>query len=453
MAAAAAASLGLGAGLASVGCSSSGGADSAGGAGEEAGLAYPAFMPPVPQATNVFGGRTLKDFTVVPVLFAGDPDVARVPEFLTRYAASPEWVSAVGEYGVGAMAIAAPIILSEKAPATISDAEIQTWLRQKVDGMPPAWGPSDRAALRSTVFAIVYPAGTQVTGSGSPPATSCIDFLGYHGSSLPNLGGGGAADGGDAGALDAEAGDADAPALALDPGLLYIVVTSCPVPAFTPEQVLTHGLSHELVETATDPDGAQQLAGIASSSGAYDELDLAHTIWADAFKGAEIADLCNYVGNAWAPPTIGFTVARSWSNQAAKLYREPCVPTQQGEPYFNAFIATTDSFPLHAHPGEVPTTGIRLRVGETKTFDVNLFSDRATGPWTVTASEMPIGQNALGALVVQLDQPVGQNGDTLHVSVYAATMTDTHTAAIALGSTLGSKSTVWYTPVLLDPEH
>src|SRR4051794_1906384 len=117
VAASAAVSLVVGAGMVSAGCSSSDGtADAADG-----GFAYPAFMPSLPQASNLFGGRTLKDFTVVPVLFAGDPTGARAPEFLTKYAASPEWVAAVGEYGVGAMTIAAPIILNETAPPTISD--------------------------------------------------------------------------------------------------------------------------------------------------------------------------------------------------------------------------------------------------------------------------------------------------------------------------------------------
>jgi hypothetical protein len=438
----------LGAGAATVGCSSSDGAGAAGGDAGEGGLPYPAFMPSVPQAANDFGGHTLRDFTVVPVFFAGDPAAARVPDFLAKYAASPEWTAAAGEYGVGTMTIARPIILNETPPATISDSEIQTWLHQKVDGMPPAWGPSDRMALASMVFAIVYPAGTQVT---TPSGTSCTDFIGYHGWSLPLFDD--AADGGDAGALDAEAGGADADAKALDPGVLYVVMASCPQDQLTPEQVVTYGLSHELVETATDPYGSNQRAGLAGPSGAYDEMDNDHFVWQDAFHGAEIADLCNVAGSGWAPPSIGYTVARSWSNQAATLYRDPCVPTPPAEPYFNTFIATPESFPLHGYPGEFSTKGIRLRVGETKTFDVNLYSDRQTGPWHVQTFELPIGPNGPGILSVQLDRQSGSNGDTLHLTVYAGSMSKTNTAAIGLISTLGDKTTYWYTAVLLDPVH
>ena len=57
-------------------------------------------------------------------------------------------------------------------------------------------------------------------------------------------------------------------------------------------------------------------------------------------------------------------------------------------------------------------------------------------------------------LAVQLAEPnpIGVNGDTLHIIVYGQSMSATRTAGIKLVSTLGDKTTVWYTPVLLDPE-
>jgi hypothetical protein len=105
----------------------------------------------------------LEDFTVVPVIFSGDPGAASVPDFLTRYAASVEWFESVAEYGVGQMTVGGTVTLTEEAPPLISDGEIQKWLRAKLDGTHPEFGPTDDATLRRTLFVLVYPKGTTLS--------------------------------------------------------------------------------------------------------------------------------------------------------------------------------------------------------------------------------------------------------------------------------------------------
>lgn len=446
-----AALLALVASAASAGCSSSqdGAPDADAGAGDgadfgEASTTYPAYSPPVPQVVILFGGTTLKDFTVVPVVFAADTRAATLQDFLTKYARSPEWASAVAEYGVGKMSIAKTVVLDETPPSAIRDVEIEQWLGQKLDGTHPEWGPSDSPTFAKTVYAIVYPDSTKVTNRDN--RISCVDFFGFHYVAIARRGNVGA-DGGGADASDA-AGTAEGGGGDVVDAILYIALPRCTQAPLTEDATFTGSLAHELVEVATDPYVTRTTGGPA-----YRSLDLDHGIWEVGFNGGEIADLCNVAFSVWSPPSIGYSISRSWSNIAARLYHDPCVPTPPDEPYFNTFIVAPDSFRLFPDPQVPPTKGITVRVGMTKTFDVMLFSDRPTdGPWDVTAFEQPVLPSSPRVLMLEQDRRSGMNGEKLHLSITASSTTPTGTSAVAIGSTMGSKKqTVWFTSVSIVP--
>jgi len=387
---------------------------------------YPAFHPPMPTVLNSRGNPVLGDFTVVPVIFASDTSATIVTDFLAKYAASPEWTTQVKEYGVGKFTVATTIVLSESAPSTLTDAALDVWLRDKLDGTHPEWGPTDPVTLSKTVFALIFPASTVITHGGG---TSCVDFRGYHNASVPKT---------DAGVPDVGDG-----AVGTDVPILYAMVPHCKplavLPELTEAEVLTTGLAHEIQEAATSP-----LTGLLKPS--FNEIDSAHLVWRIAFGGAEITDLCNVRNSFWAPPSIGYKIARSWSNVSASAYHDPCVPSPDGEPYFNSYIDPIDT--VRFASGGTTTKGINLAVGTPRTVDVLLFSDRPTAPWgIVQVREILMPTNKDPVLTLSLDGKNGSNGDVLSLTVTASARPPSGVTMIAIYSQLGTKGTGWYTAV------
>lgn len=90
------------------------------------------------------------------------------------------------------------------------------------------------------------------------------------------------------------------------------------------EATLTATASHELLESATNPDIARR--GFAFRRGS-DNLGF-------TAAGIEPVDPCGLL-SVGPPRTIesGFVVQRAWSNRAASLGRDPCVPTLADRPY------------------------------------------------------------------------------------------------------------------------
>jgi hypothetical protein len=409
-------------------------ADDAGDGGVDArSETYPAFRPTLPKVTNPSGNPVLSDFTVVPVTFAGDTLGASVPDFLAKYVASPEWTAQVKEYGVGKVTMAPAITLSEPAPSAIDDKDVQLWLRAKLDGTHPEWGPTDWPTLAKTVFVLSYPSTTTITMKGTK---SCVAFRGFHSAATAPTVDGGTADVGDA-------PDVTEGGISPEVPIIYVVVPRCTIAGLTEAQTLTTGVAHELTEAATSP-----LTGVLKPG--FNTVDPNHYIWRVALGGGEIADMCNVQGTFWAPPSIGFSIARSWSNLAAAALNDPCVPSPPDEPYFNSYIEPTFTFNLYAS-GTTITKGIRVAVGATGTFDVLLFSDRPTsGPWDVAeVREIPVLASSPKVLTLALDGKGGSNGDTLHLTITVNDTTPSGSSAIGIYSKLGTKQTVWYTPIAL----
>ena len=127
----------------------------------------------------------------------------------------------------------------------------------------------------------------------------------------------------------------------------------------------TMALSHEMVELVTDP---QPFTGY----GLADE----HKAWM-YYSGREAGDLCEFLVDALVQPEdLGRAyVQRMWSNKAAALGHEPCVPAA-GVVAFGAFADARDV--VHGWNAiKVPKAG--------RTIQVRLYADGPMASFKVTA--------------------------------------------------------------------
>lgn len=63
------------------------------------------------------------------------------------------------------------------------------------------------------------------------------------------------------------------------------------------------------------------------------------------------------------------------------------------------------------------TKGVHIPVGQTKTIEVDLFSDAPTPPWNVRVYDLAYIQGGAEALDMSLDTDHGQNGDKLALTI------------------------------------
>jgi hypothetical protein len=240
---------------------------------------YPAPHPKMPLATTA-GGPVVTHPRFVPVVFAAEDRTADIGALTKAIAASSYWTSIVGQYGVGAASAVDPIVVQETPPASLDDVEVQTWLKDKLDGTHADFG----AANASSIYVVYYPASTTVhTTSGD----TCVDLYGYHSETSVSA-----------------------------TKIVYGVIGRC-----TAGWSLGAITSHELFEAATDP--------YIASAQAWDGFDDPEQL--TSFF-TEIGDLCQAAGDV-TPTDVGYEVARIWSNEAAVAGHDPCQPAPS-TPYF-----------------------------------------------------------------------------------------------------------------------
>jgi hypothetical protein len=216
---------------------------------------------------------------------------------------------------------------------------------------------------------------------------------------------------------------------------------------------LTAVISHEWVEASTDP--VLTSAGVFSISGgpqsAFFTVDTGHSIWA-VLGGGEAGDLCEPEAPAvyYTPSDLGYEVQRTWSNLSAAASHDPCVPATTGSAFFDSapVLPDTVTFTSPITPN-ITTQGITIPVGQSKTIEVDLFSDGATtGPWTVTAADVLstyYGSYGIPAsLSFAWDRTSGVNGEKLHLTItvtQASIVGNGH--AFMITSTLNGRVAVW----------
>jgi hypothetical protein len=363
-------------------------ADACAAPGTSANPQYPALLPSVPQAKASTTSMLLTTPKVVLITFAGDSRADTLEAYVQALGTSAYWHSTTSEYGVGAFNALSPIRVAEVPPTTIADADVTTWLADKLtsDARFPA---SDGL----TLYVVVYPSNVAVTlpGPSSEVGRSCFDFGGYH-NSFTGPGG------------------------TLTP---YAVIPDCHFGD-------TEGaISHEVVEAATDPFPNSVTLAVVDGLG-YATIDPAHLAWAlPSAGGAELADLCE-----WQPlvsfqdPEVGGTVQRTWSNAAMAGFHQPCVPARSAV-YFNSVPHFDDVVSVLNNGMLTRTRGISIPVGQSKTVPVDLLSDGPTdGPWRVSAYDLKEWTHAFDytagvepTLRFDFDRQSGVNGDTLQMTV------------------------------------
>ncbi|HEY2369523.1 MAG TPA: hypothetical protein VGH87_24160, partial [Polyangiaceae bacterium] len=220
---------------------------------------YPAFKIDAPQVATG-GGPTLAAPKLVPVYFANDDTnfTAQLTTFMSKLGDSAFWLPAVSEYGVGKITSVAPIQLTDDAPTSIDDADIQTWIAAKItDATLPA--PD-----ANTIYAIYYPDGTTVTLGQN--GTSCQDFGAYHDNITYN-------------------GTTD---------VAYAVMPRCSGWGPSTMDTTTSAASHEFVEASTDP--------FPQTNGAYSQVDDNHIVWEFVLGGGETGDMCAQFKASYVTP-------------------------------------------------------------------------------------------------------------------------------------------------------
>jgi hypothetical protein len=345
-------------------------------------------------------GPVLKTPNVVPVFFGADSFEPQIERFLAQLSSSSYWTETTGEYGVSGLQLAPSIVVSDPIPTSTTDLEIQSWLAAYLDGTHSDWP----AIADSNVYVVFYPDVTTIT---KPGEASCTDFGGYHSEGTVQR---------------ARAASEDASVAAADAGLqessfAYVVLPRCATfNKLSGLDALTAAVSHELVETATNPFNRTRRA--------FGYIDPGHVAWAIGLNRnlffSELADLCESQSSDRAYQRLlgDFVVSRSWSNLAAGSNRDPCVPAGPGV-YFGA-APELDELEVISNDGGFPnavlTSGVRIRIGQSKTVAVRLFSTGPTPDWYVT----PFQRRAAGeepTLRLELDKNLGNNGDVLELSI------------------------------------
>lgn len=372
---------------------------------DAAGEAGPAAFAPashavVPQVED-FGGPVLATPKIVPVSFPDDPLQTDIDTFVAAFSSTTYWGDVTREYGVGPATPLAPVHVTTAVGATIDDSAIQTWLASMLDGTHPEFPAPDG----NTVYALFYPPGTTVTMQGY--GSSCNAFHGYHSEATV-------------------AGDQ----------VPYAVIPRCttlPEIPVTGIQYVSAVTSHEVVEAMTDPH--------PFTNPAFAETDPEHIAW--TFLGlGEVGDMCALVGNAfYTPADFPYTVQRIYSNALAKAGHDPCFPNPMKTTYIQAapVLGDTVSFDDEGYRGT--TKGVKIPLGQSKTVEIDLFSDAPTsGPWTVSAVE-PSGAGTLG---LSFDKTSGQNGDKLHLTITAKSTNATYgLSPFIVESSQGTTRNLW----------
>jgi len=334
-------------------------------------------LPPaisIPQVVSS-GGPVLAAPIVQPIFFASDPDTDTQPyveAFLPQLATSSYW-SAIGtEYGVGPLTILPSIVSMDAAPVT--DQALVTYLEGQLDGTHAGWPLADPV---STIYMVVLPSGLNYDGA-------CSSFLGYH--------------------------DEDATATAS--GFTYAVIANCGAAgAATALDEVTVTISHELIESSTDPK--------VESVPAYESTDAEHLAWSRE-AGAEVGDMCEFSQSAQQKLVGDYMVQRIWSNKSATAGHDPCVPALAG-PYLNAAptAATVGDISVTTHQGAIMTQGVTIPVGMTQEIDLKLFSDApTTDDWGITIVDGAQLEGGTSSFSFQYDfTAAGHNGDTVRVLV------------------------------------
>ena len=347
-------------------------------------------------AATTMGASVMAAPKVVPILFAGDPYDAQIRDFLSKLPGSTYWAAAVSEYGVGPVTVFPPYVPTGAPPTYAGNG---AWLQALLTN-PPAGVP---APDNDTLYAFVFPPGW------GAEVGACKSF------------------------------GADHTWMTMPSGqqVAYTQNPICPggylgMPALTDA---TDALSHEIIETVTDPFGYT-----------YTSVNWPLSGWASAFEGsasAELGDLCEFQPDAtYVDPQIGYAVQRIWSNRSQAAGHDPCLPYLPSRPvYFNTEALLDDGAQTYPYGY---TKGVRIEPGHEKTIAVRLFADGPVKDWQLSADEEPnphLNPDVYKELSFSWDETCGHAGDVRHLTIKRSPPPDGGTPVflrVAITSTSGT---------------
>jgi hypothetical protein len=386
---------------------------------------YPAFPIDAPQIVRADAGAVMTAPTVRLITFAGDPLQADIAKLVEQVRTPAYWTATTAEYGVGPLSIGAPIVVDEVAPRNADGATVETWLTGKFDGTHADFGTPDE----QTIYLVVYPAPTTLKSG----LTYACGF--HYGASIGGM------------------------------HVHYAAVTECARTEGREAQVnaLASSISHELIESASDPDPELPAHG-------YLGFDPDHAAWQYYWSfqlnvppdDLEIADLCE--SDIATFPGSATTASSAWSNAAIRAGHDPCVP-RPDLPYFNAMPVLHDDVEFDRPLLMGRTKGVNVPVGESRTIEVDLFSDRQVlSPWFVVAEEpfeaskrvqldggelddaddaSPVAFEANPEVAYSWDRSTGLNGDKLHLTITRLRSASEGSTVVLLISQLGEDENYW----------
>jgi hypothetical protein len=311
---------------------------------------YAAAHTPLPQV-NRHAGVVLANVELVSISypqFQFANDVNKWGDFVFGSA----WFGVGRQYGVKSGMHARAVTPSGNLPSMMSSDA----LLQQLDALIAAGAvPAPKTTKSDQYLYMIYvPKTTTVVGS---VGTSCVDYLGYHGSASYQ-------------------GTVYPYALAVDcgSGLDDLLSTA----------------SHELMEAATDPyDG--------SDAGYYLDVSLPDPWYADS--GYELGDLCDGEPNATED---GFALQPIWSNAAAAAGEDPCAPVTR--PAFADFSVA---------PALVPT----VAAGSSVSFTLTGWSLAVAEDWPLGVAAAPNSDLSLEPMQPLLSANEINNGKTVTLTL------------------------------------
>jgi hypothetical protein len=389
------------AGPTSTSSSGMGGGTGGGGTGGSSSSGFqPAPHGDAPQEVSL-GGKVMKAPKVLAIAYDMDPFANTLDEFVQQLAKSTYFPAATAEYGVGPLTALPIVRIPGALPKTVDESTLLQMLDDNLTAGAPGWGKADQ----ETIYIFVPPASTTVTGGGD---TCCTAFDGYH--------------------AETKAGGKN---------VAYSLVCQCGgVPGVSATDYTTTTISHEVVEAATDP--------LTNSSPAWGFTDDAHFAWTLLTDG-EVSDLCEFdLDQYLKAKDITHSVQRSWSNAAAKAGKDPCVPTQ-GAVYFNSVPVLDEDVTMSYYGQKVQSKGVKIPVGQSKTIDVQLFSEAPTsGKWQVAAYDYGALYGVNSTLDFTWDKTSGENGDVLKLTIKAKGKVNQFGGTpFMVESTLGDQDNIW----------
>jgi hypothetical protein len=322
-----------------------------------------------------FGGTTLHHPTFISVTFPNDTLADELQDFTASVGCTDYWHAITADYGVGEAVAGPPVALTEKAPTTIDDSAISTWLAGKINAKDPKF-PKPAA---DTVYALWYPESSTITLQG---LTSCNGFGGYHNGAR----------------------------LADGTPFSYAVMPRCPTQGGgTIMDGLTVAASHEFIEACTNPQ--------PFDSPAYGSPDSNHAGWLFA-QASEVGDMCEFDQSAFYQPSgYPWYVQKTYSNRAAWAGTQPCVPADSPEYFYAApEVPDIESIDLTG-TGPQPTAVVRIAVGASVTIPVLLVGSAGVTTMQLQAYDLNQFTGQPTVLSLTLSASSGAPGETVQLTI------------------------------------